>query len=73
MNGPFKMKGYSYPGTSPLKQDDGPDLVIQAIMNTPENERSEADKKALRMYKAKKYQKKRDTKKKQGKTLEPSY
>tara|TARA_R110002074_G_scaffold400629_1_gene596525 strand:- start:22 stop:294 length:273 start_codon:yes stop_codon:yes gene_type:complete len=21
MSGPFKMKGYSYPGTSPLKQD----------------------------------------------------
>ena len=24
MSGPFKMKGYSYPGTSPMKQGDQP-------------------------------------------------
>ena len=36
MPGPFKMKGYSYPGTSPIQQNTGKRLVTKS---TPRKEK----------------------------------
>ena len=66
MGTPFKMKGspmYRNFGIgSPMRDEEKPDQVIQAIMDTPENERSDSDKKVLSKYKAKQYQKKKKKK-----------
>ena len=76
MGAPFKMKGYSYPGTSPVKLTDEQKRanLLKAVPNKEAYDKlSDEDKKGFDEAAKKVGLPTKKEKKTQGKTLKPSY
>ena len=76
MGAPFKMKGYSYPGTSPVKLTDEQKRanLLKAVPNKEAYDKlSDEDKKGFDEAAKKVGLPTKKEKKIQGKTLKPSY